>query len=185
MKLSAIAAVAENYVIGRDGDLPWKLPADLRWFVAQTRGKPLIFGRKTYESTGYLKGRTNIVVTRQQDYQCDADAIANSIDAALEIAAHADVDEVMILGGAVIYDELMEQLDRLYLTVVHDEPEGDTRFPALDAVQWEIVHREYRPADAENPLDMTFFILDRQTYASVTREADCLLPAPLRQRDDS
>lgn len=175
--LSAIAAVAENYVIGRDGDLPWRLPADLRWFVAQTRNKPLIFGRKTYESTGYLKGRRNIVVTRQPDYESDCDLVVTSLDAALE--ATADDEEVMVLGGATIYELLMPRIDRFYLTVVHAQPDGDTHFPAIDANQWDISFREGRPADADNPLDMTFFILERREYGAV-QLGEPLLPSALR-----
>lgn len=174
MKISAIAAVAENYVIGRDADLPWRLPADLRWFVEKTRGKPVIFGRRTYESTGYLKSRVNIVVTRQQNYDSDCDVVVHSVDDAL--AAAAGADEVMVLGGAAIYDALMPRLDRLYITVVHARPTGDTRFPALDAGQWDVAFEEFRPADERNELDMTFMILERRSYGPVDGPCD-LLPA--------
>lgn len=172
MRLSAIAAVAENYIIGRDGDLPWRLPADLMWFVRNTRGKPIVSGRRTYESTGYLKGRKNIVVTRSNDWTSDCDAVVHSVDEAIEAAG--DADEVMILGGATIYQEVMPRLDRLYMTVVHAEPDGDTRFPTVDASQWDVTFEQFRPADEPNPLDMTFFILDRTHYAELTHRSDHL-----------
>ena len=168
MRLSAIAAVAHNGVIGRDGDLPWRLPADLRWFVRHTKGKPIISGRKTYESTGYLKGRRNVVITRQTDYQCDADVVSASIDGALSL--FTDDDEVMILGGAGIYAEVLPRLDRLYLTVVSAEPTGDTHFPPLDPDQWTVVSREPREADDKNAHDMTFLVLDREVYGPATSQ---------------
>ncbi len=174
MKVCAIAAVAENYVIGRDQDLPWRLPADLRWFVKHTRGKPVVFGRRTYDSTGHLPGRRNIVVTRQPDYESDCDAVADSVAGALALAG--DVDEVMILGGATIYEALMPTIDRLYLTVVHARPDGDTRFPPIDDTQWDVTLEEFRAADDKNSLDMTFFVLDRAVYAPVERTS-ALLPA--------
>lgn len=176
--IAAIAAVAENYVIGKEGDLPWRLPADLRWFVKNTRGKPVIFGRCTYESTGYLKGRKNIVVTTRRDYQSDCDVVAHSLDDALSAAL--DAEEVMILGGATIYEELMTRLDRFYLTVVHARPDGDTRFPAFDAAQWEVTFQEFRPADEKNPLPMTFYILDRLEYGEPPDPTEDLLPQSLR-----
>jgi dihydrofolate reductase len=179
MKLSAIAAVAENYVIGRDNDLPWKLPADLRWFVEKTRGKTVVFGRRTYESTGYLKSRRNIVITSQTDYDSDCDLVVHSIDEALQ--AGAEDEEVMILGGRTIYQELMPRIDRLYLTVVHARPEGDTRFPPVDASQWVVASEEHRPADERNVHDMTFLILDRETYGPAQGDPD-LLPLQFRSR---
>ena len=172
MKLSAIAAVAENYIIGLDGDLPWRLPADLRWFVRQTKGKPVVFGRKTFESTGYLKSRRNIVITRQSNWESNCDLVVHSIDEALD--SSAEEDELMVLGGSTIYAELMPRLDRLYLTVVHATPDGDTRFPPVDSSQWTVTYEEYREPDEANPIAMTFFILDRKIYGPVTTTADML-----------
>ncbi len=177
-KISLIAAVAENYVIGKDGDLPWRLPADLRWFVRQTMNKPVVFGRRTFESTGFLKSRKNIVVTRQEDYAAEGAVVVHSLDDAL---AEADgANEVMILGGATIYEEFLPRADRFYLTVVHARPEGDTRFPPFDADQWKIVLEEYREADDDNPLPMTFYILERIEYGDVDVGHE-LVPAQFRR----
>lgn len=176
--IAAIAAVAENYVIGADGDLPWRLPADLRWFVRNTKNKPIISGRKTYESTGYLKNRTNIVVTRDHSWASDCDIIAHSIDDA--IAAVDGADEVMILGGATIYEALMPRLDRLYLTVVHASPDGDTWFPPLDPDQWRVDVEEFRAPDEKNPLPMTFFVLQRIEYGELDGERK-VLPSRFRR----
>lgn len=177
-KIAFIAAVAENYIIGRDGDLPWKLPADLRWFVEKTRGKPVISGRRTFESTGTLRSRKNIVVTTQSDYDGDCDVVAHSIDGAL--AAAGDVEEAMILGGATIYEELLERADRFYLTVIHDRPQGDTRFPAFSADQWEVTYEHHHAADEQNPVAMTFYILDRATYGPSDNAPQDLIPAAFR-----
>ncbi len=176
--ISLIAAVAENYVIGKDGDLPWRLPADLRWFVRHTRGKPVVFGRRTFESTGYLKGRHNIVVTRQADWDGGADQVVGSpAEATAEIG---DEVEVMILGGSGIYEEFLDTADRFYLTVVHTLAEGDTKFPPFDADQWEVTYEENRPPDDENLLPMTFFILERIAYGPAPDAPDELLPGRFR-----
>lgn len=161
-KISLIAAVAENYVIGRDGDLPWKLPDDLKWFVKHTRGKPVIFGRRTFESTGYLPARRNIVVTSRADYGANCDTVVRSLDEAL--AAAGDVMEVMVLGGRGLYEEALDIADRFYLTVVHASPDGDTYFPPIDAAQWSVSYREEHPPDERHELAMTFMILDRVDY---------------------
>lgn len=176
--ISLIAAVAENYVIGRDDDLPWSLPADLRWFVRQTRNKPIVFGRRTYESTGFLKSRKNIVVTRQRDYTDERAVIVHSLDEALDEAK--DAPEVMILGGATIYEEMLPLADRFYLTVIHARPDGDTRFPAFDSAQWTVTLEEYREPDDDNPLPMTFFILERLDYDDVDVSHD-LVPERFRR----
>lgn len=141
--VALIAAVAENGVIGADGAIPWRLPTDFAFFKRMTMGKPLIMGRKTFESIGRpLPGRTNIVVSRQKGYQPDGVLVIDTLDAALDhaqaIAAADRVDEVMIGGGAQIYREAMEFADRLYVTHVALSPEGDTRFPLIDEKVWEI-----------------------------------------------
>jgi dihydrofolate reductase len=139
--VAIIAAIAENGVIGDGNHIPWRLPGDFAHFKRMTMGKPLIMGRKTFESIGRpLPGRTNIVVTRQEGYRPDGVIVAPSLEAALERAqevAKADrANEVMIGGGAEIYRQALPFADRMYLTQVMLEPAGDTYFPPIDFEQW-------------------------------------------------
>jgi dihydrofolate reductase len=139
--VAMIAAVAENGIIGSANGIPWRLPSDFAHFKHMTLGKPLIMGRKTFESIGKpLPGRTNIVVTRQTGYQPDGVLVISSLAAALEhaqaIAAADHADEVMIGGGAQIYAEAMPLADRLYITHVALKPAGDSSFPAIDPAIW-------------------------------------------------
>jgi dihydrofolate reductase len=141
--VAMIAAVGENGVIGSDGAIPWRLPTDFAHFKRTTLGKPLIMGRKTFESIGKpLPGRTNIVVTRQQNYQPDGVTVFHGLAAALDhaqaIAAADGADEVMIGGGGEIYREAMPVAERLYVTHVAASPDGDARFPPIDYNQWEV-----------------------------------------------
>lgn len=138
-----IAAVGENGVIGSEGAIPWRLPSDFAHFKRTTMGKPLIMGRKTFESVGKpLPGRTSIVVTRQNGYRPDGALVVDSLAAALDrgqsTAAADGVDEVMIGGGGEIYREAMPFAERLYVTHVAASPEGDTRFPFIDPKHWEV-----------------------------------------------
>ncbi len=139
--VALIAAVANNGVIGKGNHIPWHLPADFAHFKRMTMGKPLIMGRKTFESIGRpLPGRTNIVVSRQEGYQPDGVLVISSLEAALEHAqeiAKADrANEVMVGGGAEIYREAMPHADRMYITQVELEPDGDAYFPPIDFEQW-------------------------------------------------
>ena len=128
MKISIIVAMADKRVIGHDNRLPWHLPADLKHFKATTMGKPIIMGRKTWESIGRpLPGRTNIVVTRDPRYTADGCVVVHSIDAALQ--ACSGNEEVMVIGGAEFYRQVLPEASTLYLTLVHDEFEGDALFP--------------------------------------------------------
>lgn len=141
--VAMIAAVGENGVIGADGTIPWHLPSDFAHFKRTTMGKPLIMGRKTFESIGKpLPGRVNIVVTRQRGYRPDGvlvfDSLVAALDHAQEIAAADGADEVMIGGGGEIYREAMPLAQRLYVTHVAVSPAGDARFPAIDPKQWEV-----------------------------------------------
>jgi dihydrofolate reductase len=147
MTVTIVAAVARNGVIGVDGGLPWHLPDELRLFKATTLGHVLVMGRRTYESVGRpLPGRTTVVVTRQPDWGADDDsvAVAHSVPEALELAAGLD-DEVFVVGGAQVYAEALPVADRLALTFVDSEPEGDTVFPDVDWSQWRETGR--RPGD--------------------------------------
>lgn len=141
VKLALIAAMARNRVIGRDNAMPWHLPEDLRYFKATTLGKPIVMGRKTFDSLGRpLPGRTNIVVSRQSDLTLEGAQVFASIDAALSAArqqAQADgVDEVMVIGGDNLYRQTLERADRIYLTRIDSEPEGDAWFPDFDEQAW-------------------------------------------------
>lgn len=141
-RIALIAAVARNGVIGRDGDMPWYIPSDFAHFKRTTMGKPIVMGRKQFESVGKpLPGRTNIVVTRQKGYQPDGVLVFDDLGAALDHArtiARADgADEVMVVGGGEIYAQAMEAADRLYISHVELAPEGEVRFPPIDVEQWE------------------------------------------------
>lgn len=142
--VAMIAAVAENGVIGAEGKIPWWLPSDFAFFKRTTMGKPLIMGRRTFESIGKpLPGRVNIVVSRTKGYQPEGVLVIDSLIAALEhaqtIASADGASEVMIGGGAAIYREGMAVADRLYITHVALAPEGDTTFPAIDPDRWQVV----------------------------------------------
>lgn len=142
--ISMIAAVAENGVIGAGQAIPWRIPSDFAYFKAVTMGKPIIMGRKQFESVGKpLPGRTNIVVTRQKGYQPKGvvvvDTIAEGLARAEEIAADDGVDEIMIIGGGEIYAQLMGDADRLYISHIDLRPEGDVRFPAINPEEWVVV----------------------------------------------
>lgn len=150
MILSLIVAVAENGVIGRDGGLPWRLPGDMAHFKATTMGKPIVMGRKTWESLGRaLPGRHNIVVTRDAAYVAEGASVANDLDVALSLAG--DVEEVMMIGGAQIYELALPRADRIYITRVHASPEGDTYFPDLDPGDWKEIVREDHGAAGDAP----------------------------------
>ena len=138
---SLIVAVADNGVIGSNNQLPWRISADLKYFKQVTLGKPIIMGRLTYESIGKpLPGRSNIVMTRDTAWQADGVERASDLSEALaiakKIADDSGLEEVMIIGGATIYREALPQTDRLYLTRVHTEVDGDAFFPELDLSEW-------------------------------------------------
>jgi dihydrofolate reductase len=164
MHVSIIAAVAENGVIGRGGQLPWRLSEDLRRFKSLTMGHTIVMGRRTWESIGRpLPGRRMIVVSRQPDYRVEIDAVqmAASLDAALELAAAAGDDEAFVVGGAELYREAMPRADRLYLTRVHAQVDGDTRFPDKELSAWRRVSSEDHAADAKNDHPYSFEVYER------------------------
>lgn len=161
MLISLMAAMDRNRGIGQSNSMPWYLPADLAYFKEITMGKPVIMGRKTHEVIGRaLPGRKNIVLTRDPDYEAEGCTVVHDPDEAL--AAAGDVPEVMILGGADVYELFMHRADRIYLTQVQGEFDADVHFPKLDFSQWEEVRRIERPADERNPYDMTFLVLNRK-----------------------
>ena len=162
MKISLIAAMTDEKVIGIDNRLPWRLPADMQWFRRHTLGKPIIMGRKTFESFGSkpLPERTNIVITRDEDYQAAGAVVVHSIDAALQAAGA--VDEVMIIGGASFYEQMLPRAQRLYLTFVHASIIGDAWFPDIDFTQWQEIERHDNQADEKNPYAHSFCIFERK-----------------------
>lgn len=163
MKMSLIAAMAANRVIGRDNRLPWHLPADLKRFKRLTMGHTLIMGRKTFESIGRpLPGRSTVVVTRQAGYAPPGVRVAHSVREALDLA---EGDEVFIAGGAELFAETLPLADRLHLTLIEKDFEGDTLFPDFDPAEWRLVEEErHEPdeTDAEVPYGYTFQIYDRR-----------------------
>ncbi len=160
MRVSLIAAMAENRVIGRDNELPWKLSADLQHFKKITMGKPVVMGRKTWESIGRpLPGRSNIVVTRDSDYKAEGCVVVHSIEQALQAAAGSE--EVMIIGGAELYRQALERAQRLYLTLVKAEVSGNVLFPPIDAGHWREIDCESYSADADNEYDYDFMTFER------------------------
>lgn len=166
MRISLIVATDENWVIGLDNKMPWHLPADLKYFKNVTMNKPVIMGRKTFESIGKpLPGRKNIVITRQKDWCADGVTIAASFDEALQFGASFALndksEEVMVIGGAQIYKEALPKAQRVYLTRIHAKFVGDTAFPELDENEWSEVERNFNNADASNHYDYSFIVLDR------------------------
>lgn len=153
-RLAIIVAVSENGVIGRDNALPWHLPEDLRHFKQVTMGKPIIMGRKTFESIGKpLPGRDNIVISRNPAFAAEGVSVASSLEEALALGADfaekAGVQEMLVIGGAGLYQAAIPSADRLYLTEVHASVEGDTRLPDLDWSQWCEVRRERGSPDSQ------------------------------------
>ena len=150
-----------NRLIGRNNQLPWHLPADFAHFKSVTMGKPIIMGRKTYESIGKpLPGRINIVLTKNAEMQLDGVHCVTTFEQALAVVPGAD--EVMIIGGSTIYEMLMPRINRLYITYVDAEFEGDAWFPEIDENQWVEQHSETRQADAKNSYDCRFVTLERK-----------------------
>jgi dihydrofolate reductase len=166
MQLALIWAMAENRVIGRDNSLPWRLPNDMRHFMQTTMGRPVIMGRKTFESMkAPLPGRTNIVMTQNPQWQRDGVQVVATLDEAIAVAESQGlidgIDEVMVIGGAQVYELALPMADRLYLTLVHAEPQGDVFFPNVDLSAWQVVHEQRCEADERHSSAYTFQILER------------------------
>ncbi|MFA5626043.1 MAG: type 3 dihydrofolate reductase [Thiohalomonadaceae bacterium] len=163
-KISIIAALAENRVIGIENRLPWHLPGDMRWFRRHTLGKPILMGRKTFESLGRpLPERHNIVVTKDTGYQAAGATVVHSIDEALQTAG--DVSEVMIIGGESFYRQMLPQADRLILTLVHAKITGDAWFPEFAWADWQEIEREDHVADEQNTHAFSFLVLEKREDA--------------------
>jgi dihydrofolate reductase len=162
-RLTLVVAADQAGGIGLNGDLPWRLPDDLRWFKRVTMGHPLVMGRKTHESIGRsLPGRLNVVITRRADYvPYDGAVMADSLESALDRAAADNTEEVMVIGGAEIFRSALPMADRLLLTRVHDTFDADTFLDALDPAEWRETWREDHAADARNPHAYSFIELVR------------------------
>jgi len=167
MKVVIHVAVAENGVIGADGGLPWKLSTDLKRFKENTMGRPIIMGRKTYESIGRpLPGRLNVVVTRDATWQADGVETAVSLQDAIQVATawsneRQGIDEIAIVGGGEIYAQAMKLANQLHVTHVLASVEGDTRFPAIDDAIWRQVHCEDVPAGEKDSHATRYCVYDR------------------------
>ena len=161
MRVSAVVAASRNNVIGKDGGLPWHVSSDLKLFKEITMGKPVIMGRRTWESLPKkpLPGRRNIVITRNADYQADGAQIVGSVDEAL--AACAGEEEVSIIGGGQVYERAMDRTNRIYLTRIDLEVEGDTYLPELPDVEWREVSRSDYPKGERDDAAFTLIVLDR------------------------
>jgi len=161
MLISIIAAVAENGVIGKNGALPWRLPADLARFKELTKGKAVIMGRKTYESIGKpLPDRINIVVTGDGAYQAPGCEVVASIE---DVLALAKTDEVFCIGGADLYRQFLTRANKMYITQIHESFDGDTKFPDVSWEEWQEVSRTEGVADEKNPHAHTFVVYERKT----------------------
>jgi len=160
MLISLIAAMDRRGVIGRENDLPWRLPADMRWFRKQTMGKPLLMGRLTWESLdGPLKGRLNVVLSRTPGFAAPGAVVVESLEQAERAAG--DAEEMMCIGGAKVFAAMLPHSRRLYLTRIEHEFPGDAYFPAFDEGDWRVVHEEHHAADAKNAWPYVFRILER------------------------
>lgn len=166
MQLVIIVAASENNVIGKDGGMPWKLSSDLKYFKNMTWGLPVLMGRNTFQSFGNgkpLPGRLNFVLTHNKDYRPEGVVVVNSIDDAVFVAREKDYKIIMIIGGGEIYRQLLPKVDKVLLTRVHKTvTDGDTFFPPLDAVQWQLVSNQDFPADDKNSDSYSFQVWEKK-----------------------
>ena len=161
--LAIVVAAAENNVIGKDNDLIWHLPADLKHFKSLTMGHPMIMGRKTFEAIGKpLPGRTSIIITSQKDYQAEGCVVVHSLEEAIAKGRELDAEQVSIVGGANVYKQALPLTDILYLTRVHASFEGDVYFPELPDDTWQVVEQEHHEPDEKNKYSYTFLTLKRK-----------------------
>lgn len=165
MIISLIAAVAENNVIGKDNNLPWHLPTDMKYFRDTTMGHSVIMGRKNYDSIPLkyrpLDGRTNIVVTRQKDFKAEGCIVVNSVDAALAEANKKNETEVFIIGGADIYKQTIDIADKVYYTKIHHTFDGDAFFPEIVPAKWKLAEKKDVAADAKNKFSFSFCVYQK------------------------
>lgn len=165
MTISLIAALTRNRVIGKNNDLPWRLPDDMKYFMETTRGHCVIMGRKNYESLPHkfrpLAERTNIVITRQSDYSAPGCEVVHSLQEALDVARKKNDAEVFVIGGAEIYGQVLPYAHKLYLTEIDTELTGDTFFPIVDAASFHERSRKHHAADEKHPFAFDFVVYER------------------------
>ncbi|MDQ6992617.1 MAG: type 3 dihydrofolate reductase [Mariprofundus sp.] len=159
--ISLIWAMDENRLIGSNNALPWRLPADMAWFKKNTLAKPILMGRKTYDSIGRpLPGRTNLILSKQADLKVEGCSVIHHLDAAKTMVG--DAEEIMVMGGAEIYKLLLPYADRLYITEIATACQGDSWFPAFDRSEWQPLFTESHPVDDRNIYPYSFTILERK-----------------------
>lgn len=166
MTISLIAALTQNNIIGRNNDLPWSLPDDMKFFMRTTTGHHVIMGRKNYDSLPKkfkpLPNRTNIVITRQKGFQAEGCHVFNTIEAGIELAQQHHESEVFIIGGAEIYHQALSVTQRMYLTEIKTTLEGDTFFPKVNHSEWNEISREPHPADERHAFAFDFVVYERK-----------------------
>ena len=164
MIISFVVAASENNVIGKNNQLVWNLPKDMKFFKNVTWGMPVIMGRKTFESLDSkpLNGRKNIVITRRPGWKADGVSVANSVDAAIALAAEMNYKEVFIIGGGEIFMLAYEKANKIYITRVHAELEGDTYFPVIEKNDWKLVINVDNPADEKHAYPFSFQMWERK-----------------------
>jgi len=162
MKIAMIAAMTKNRTIGFENDMPWHLPDDLKFFKSVTTGKPVIMGRRTFESIGNrpLPNRQNLVISRQADYKPEGVEVFNSVDAALSNLSN--VEEVVIMGGGQLYNMMLPEADKLYLTLINATINGDTYFPDWTKLAWNELERVHHPKDERHAYEFDFVTLERK-----------------------
>ena len=162
MKISFVVAAANNNIIGKDNQLVWNLPNDMKFFKNVTWGMPVVMGRKSFDSLGKpLKGRKNIILTRQPGWKAEGTLVAKTFEEAVKLVEEMDVKEMMVIGGGEIFKMLMDKADRIYITRVDAAPEGDTYFPVIDPKQWKLVSRSDHKADEQHKYDYSFQVWER------------------------
>ncbi len=178
MKVAIYVAIAENGVIGRENGLPWKLSTDLRRFKATTMGKPIIMGRKTWESFPKrpLPGRLNIVVTRDRDFRAEGAEVVHSLEDGVKLATvrgrcMAGADEICVVGGGEIYRQAMPMADRLCITHILESVDGDTRFPWIDPAIWKVVSEEEFPAGEKDTHATRYTVYDRREAGALRKKS--------------
>ena len=159
-RIAFVVAYDRGRAIGKDNRLPWRLPDDMRHVRKVTMGKPMIMGRRTWDSIGRpLPGRTSIVLTRDREFRCDGCLVARTPEEAMKLAGA--VPEIIVFGGARVFEEFLPRADRIYLTEVETTVDGDTHFPEIDLAEWREVERTRHPADERHPYAFSFVTLDR------------------------
>jgi dihydrofolate reductase len=162
--ISLIAAASENSVIGKDNKLPWHLPTDMKYFKNITWGMPVIMGRKSFEALGKpLRGRSNIVITRNKNWSADGVKTVQSIDQAINLASQTDAKEIYIIGGGEIFQAAIPSADRIYLTLVHENFEGDAFFPEIKHEEWKLTSNRDCDPDEKNAYALSFQVWERKT----------------------